>query len=927
MTLLLDDGSGGGGLDADPAAPTLAGLPETALPAAPPALTCAATLLAASAFGWVAGSIFEGLLGRGVGVLGALLGVAVAYGSTRSSRPAAVQYAGAAVAVVVGALLVLPVADGVSLPTLVVEVLRSGGLGQPPVAFDPGWRFLLLVTAALLGEATAALALALGRPRAGALLVLPFVVGAVLLQPPETEVSAAVVALVLLVASLAVAFGAELSAQGAGSGGFELRRLLRGAVALVLLGGALAGVSQLSFLFPAPASAQVVPPMRPPAPPPSTDRVLFTVTADRPTTWRLGTLDVYRTTAWLTPPFDASTLVPVNGAVPTVDGDTRGPVGPVGLTARIVLGDLGGKALPGLANPLSITGGPQVEYDPRTQSLRTAGTRPPAGTTYDVTAPAPPDGRALSAVTAPPAPEVQPFLQVPSPPAEVAALLADAPIEPFARLQFVRRAYFAKVVAAGSGNPVDVPPARVVELLAGREGTPYEITAGEVLLARWAGVPARIGYGWFGGDPVAGRPGTVEIRPKHGATWLEAHFAGSGWVPIVGTPPRAKASTSTADRNNNPSVRPTDELALVVYVPVELSSARLAYIAVRYYALRLLPVVLLAGLVLALVPATVRLARRLARRRAAARLGPAAEIAAAYAELRDSVTDLGVAPPALSPLELVARVAPDDEHRELAWLVTRALWGDLTRDLRAQDVEAAQTSSRSVSRRMRAAQPGLTRLAAFTSRASLRNPWTTELPTLWRPRPRLRRLVPAAVAVVLIGTGGAVTASLRSDPEVRQARALPTQVAPASLGNVRFVRERRAEKAFGNGTLAPQGQVFSIRQGDLVQGSLQVAALDPALDVRDPKVRDQVLSGLGSGRFTATRIGTERVFRLSSAEQVLLLSFARDGRGYTLLSARTAFTGAEPVFAAVLAFGRGEGPARLGVPDVPVPDPRRGSAS
>jgi hypothetical protein len=41
--------------------------------------------------------------------------------------------------------------------------------------------------------------------------------------------------------------------------------------------------------------------------------------------------------------------------------------------------------------------------------------------------------------------------------------------------------------------------------------------------------------------------------------------------------------------------------------------------------------------------------------------------------------------------------------------------------------------------------------------------------------------------------------------------------------------------------------VFSLRQGDVVQGSLQVAALDPKIDTRSPRTRDEVLQGLGTG--------------------------------------------------------------------------------
>lgn len=899
---------------------------ERAAPA-PTGLTCASALLATMAFGWVAGSVFAGILARIVAVSAAVFGVGVVYLSTRTRKPSLVQYTGAGAAVVVGALIAVTfTGQGADLASLVLESLRGGGLGQPPLAFDPGWRFLLFVTVALLGEAGAGLALSLNRPRAAALVALPFVVGGSLLQSSETEIAATLVALLLLVGSLALSFGADLAAQGAGSGSFEARRLARGAAALGVLGALLFGTAQIGFLFPPPAAEQVVPPMRPPPPPPAADRVLFTVSADRATPWRLGTLDVYDGTAWLTPPFDVSSLMPVDGEIPRgLDGDTVGALPEPAITARVELSDLPGKTLPGLANPLAVHGGPQVEYDPRTQMLRTAGVRPPQGTTYEVVASAPPTGEALSQA-GPPGAAVVPFLEVPPAPPEIAAILAEAPVELFARLQHVRTAYFAEVVAAGSGNPVDVPPRRVVEMLAGQEATPYEITAGEVLLARWAGVPARIGYGWFGGEET--EPGTWEIRPKHGATWLEAHFEGAGWVPIVGTPPRAKPSTAAGERNDDPSVRPTDELALLVYVPVELSSVQLAYVLARHYVLVALPYIVLLALLATFYPALVKTARRTARRRAAARLGASARIAAAYAELRDGVTDLGIAPPALSPLELVERVEPDAEHTELAWLVTRSLWGDLSRDVRPEDMEAAEVMSRSVSRRLRSAQPALTRVAALASRASLTNPWTDELPTMWRrsaSRRTVRRALIAGTAVVLMA---ALVASLPSAPARRVPAALPERVVPESIGDIRFVREEDAESAFHEDAerpLATEGLVYSLREGDVVQGSLQVARLDPRFDTRSPRIRDQILSGLGNGRLRPARIGEERVFRLEQAEQTLLLSFAPNGQVYYLMAARRDFTEAERVFTSALGFTRGETAAELRPPDVPVPDPRRGS--
>ena len=53
-------------------------------------------------------------------------------------------------------------------------------------------------------------------------------------------------------------------------------------------------------------------------------------------------------------------------------------------------------------------------------------------------------------------------------------------------------------------------------------------------------MPSRIGYGYY--DGAALKDGWHEIRPRNGATWLEAYFDGYGWVPIVGVPLQAKNS-------------------------------------------------------------------------------------------------------------------------------------------------------------------------------------------------------------------------------------------------------------------------------------------------------------------------------------------------------------------------------------------------
>ena len=109
---------------------------------------------------------------------------------------------------------------------------------------------------------------------------------------------------------------------------------------------------------------------------------------------------------------------------------------------------------------------------------------------------------------------------MPTPPLEVGHLPGAAPPTPFERLQFLRARLYENVVAAGSGVPVDINPARVVQLLKGAEGTPFESVASAALRARWAGRHARIGCGFTGGAAPPGGP--VGSRPKHGT-----HVAGT----------------------------------------------------------------------------------------------------------------------------------------------------------------------------------------------------------------------------------------------------------------------------------------------------------------------------------------------------------------------------------------------------------------
>jgi hypothetical protein len=690
----------------------------------------------------MAGGAFVELLARVIAVLAGAVGVGgVAYAVHR--RRLLFQYLLMPVGVVLGYVvaLVLPNATGVTgtVPALVRGAIRNGGLAQPPIPFDPGWRFLVVVLLLFVGAAAASIATSLGRPLLAVVVPLPVVLAAALNQPDGRDLISGGVSLVLLVAALLVSYTAELSDQAEGgiSRAFEARQLARGGAAMVAVLALLGGLSQASLLFPV-KDSPATKPQKPQVQPLKAvkDRPLFDVKSTLTGPWRLGVLDEYDGTSWLLPPFDLDRVVDpaTDGTVP---GPRRTPV-----RAEFTVRDLGGFTLPVPAGVVSISGAKgDVGFDPRTQVFRTRSGAAGEGFHYTVEAARPANGTELRASGGGSVPtDIKRFTHIPDPPLDVTELLGKAPTNPFERLQTLRAQLYKNVTAAGSGVPVDINSARVVAMLHGADATPFEIVAAEAMLARWAGLPSRIGYGFSGGSAVAGGR---EFRPRDGANWLEVYLGEQGWVQIVGTPPRARSSLSADQKNTKPTIHPSDELTLQVYLPVESPNPLQFFQVVRYWLKVAAPFV--AGLVaLVLVfPWPMKLWRRRSRRRWAEAHGLQGRIAVAYAEFRDLAIDLGIGSASDTPLDFLDATVDDDEHAELAWLVTRALWGDLARDLRDDDAVAAETLAASLRTRLLNAQPVPARASALVSKASLRAPFDRGLPNPWRARKRRRPLATA----------------------------------------------------------------------------------------------------------------------------------------------------------------------------------------
>ena len=696
---------------------------ETDYPLGRPTLAAACGILAVAV---MLGGMFLGWQPRLFAVVGGLEGVMLAYYTARARNMWLAQGVSliALLGLAVLAMIAAPtgIKDLIHMPELISKAAAQGHVLRPPAPFDPGWRPLTVFEMGFLGYCAGWIGCGMRRPQLGLLFPLPVLIFAAISQAPADQVPDSIVAFVLMAAGLTILYretgegGTQLSV------GFEVRRTAKSAPVLIGVVIGLIAVSQANFLFPAPAYDPAQAAQLPKVVPLSaaSDHPLFRVKSSIHGPWRTGELDVYDGKAFRIPPYAQSRLKPIGP-----DGVIDRLLKP-GVRADFTLAGLDGIVLPSPTRPIGVLEvGNDLQFDGRTQTIRLAAGQVREGVQYTVTAAAAPTPEELKDVK----PDLtdRTDLQVPAPPAAVTRLLKDAPATGWERADYVRKEFLKRVTLAGSGLPVAVPPEKVADMLEGsKEGSPFEIVAGQVLLERWAGIPARIGYGFDKGK--AQSDGSEEIRPSNGSSWLEVNFKGLGWFPVTGAPLHAKSAAGDKQlANTDQNVLPSDDIAISLFIPVDQVTPALLYEQIRPVVVAVILALLAIALAYALWPAVWKAWRRYRRRNWALRTGRRARIAAAYAEFREMAIDLGDSHYAETPLHYLDHVVEDPEHIELAWMVTRLLWGDLVGKATDDDVNAAEEMSRSLKRRMSRAQPFSVRILANISRLSLRHPYAVGL--------------------------------------------------------------------------------------------------------------------------------------------------------------------------------------------------------
>jgi hypothetical protein len=195
----------------------------------------------------------------------------------------------------------------------------------------------------------------------------------------------------------------------------------------------------------------------------------------------------------------------------------------------------------------------------------------------------------------------------------------------------------------------------------------------------------------------------------------------------------------------------------------------------------------------------------------------------------------------------------------------------------------------------------------------------------------LRRTAPVASGLAVVVLLGSLLASCGgSGHHLVRAATLPAHTVPPTMGEIRFQQEPSLEAQFekaGTNALVASGVVYSVRRGDEVLGSVQLAPFKPELigsdkDIDD--VRRGVVSGIGNGRFRPQRVGGDVVLAQRGSRTTLYLWFAPDTSFFELMVAGREFQDAETVFGSLLAFQRGDATTTVVPAIVDQIDPRKG---
>ncbi len=457
------------------------------------------------------------------------------------------------------------------------------------------------------------------------------------------------------------------------------------------------------------------------------DVVVFTARTDAPIDrWPQIVLDGFDGAGWSS----SAAYRPLGAALPADPGVT---VPRRTFRADITLGaGADGPWLPTQFRTVAVDGS-RPAVDPATGTLLVPSGATVSAYTLSWQAPQPARDQLIGAAVDPGAPG---SVQLDEVPAGVAALtqqaLGGARPSFAAALKLESWLRTNYTVATGDALPTGSGTAQLLDFLGrSKRGTSEQFAAAYVLIARTAGIPARLVVGFRQPDPDPS--GAYVVRNADAFAWPEVAVAGVGWVPLdptggarenaKNTPPTTQATDAARQKSQDGSVDVPQQVPPAPTPPPPAPLRGDASSAGWVAAAAAVLVLLLAWLVG--VPAAKGV-RRLRRRRAPG----AAGVVGAWLDTRDRLRDTGFPARLGMTVRDVARLSPmvlngtSGELETLARCVDEALWSGRWAGAPQVDallVDDAWTAATTVRRALRH-RPLPARVGAALGWQSLRPP-------------------------------------------------------------------------------------------------------------------------------------------------------------------------------------------------------------
>lgn len=150
--------------------------------------------------------------------------------------------------------------------------------------------------------------------------------------------------------------------------------------------------------------------------------------------------------------------------------------------------------------------------------------------------------------------------------------------------------------------------------------------------------------------------------------------------------------------------------------------------------------------------------------------------------------------------------------------------------------------------------------------------------------PWMRRAAAAVLAVTAVAGGAACGDDGTNAAAAKKIEALGAEVMPAEMYGLRVTTEDTAVVKNTEDPFVEAVGLYGLRDGELLQATLQVSRFTPKADLKSGRFRNQIVQQIGSSEPKPFRMGENTVYLTTGLRQSIAVWFR--GRTMMVLSSR-----------------------------------------